>query len=59
MGRLPAWYKGRKLNCDICDDWRYELDGKMRKQRGLNVCEVCYDKLTDQQRAEQLRGVIR
>jgi len=55
MGTLPSWYKGRKINCDICGDWHGEREGKIRKQRGLNVCPKCFDSLTDREREDAIQ----
>lgn len=55
MGRRPAWYKGPKIRCDVCGWYEYRDSGKIRKQRGLNVCPDCWDSLTDEQREEMIQ----
>ena len=60
MGRLPAWYKGKMHNCDICGFWYGEREGKFREQRGLKyVCPKCYDQLTEEQRKKNIDNILR
>jgi len=60
MGRsgnrgLPSWYKGKLVRDDIDGFWYGEREGKLFKQRGLNVSKKNFDSLTDEQRQEMLR----
>ena len=55
MGRYPPWAKGKQILCDICAAWYGEYSGKITKQRGLNVCYRCRDKLTDEEREKSIR----
>lgn len=55
MGRLPAWYKGKKITCDISGEEHYEFDGHMKKQRGMNVVDTFYDTLTEDQRQKSIK----
>ncbi len=59
MGKIPAWYKGRKVLCDILGDRLYERCGQVLKQRGLNVSRHAFDDLTDEEREEQIKRRIR
>ena len=58
MGRRPPWHKGKLIFCDVCGFWYGAYTGKIRKQDNFNKCPDCYDTLTDQQRQDQIRGVI-
>ena len=55
MGRLPSWFKGKKIRCDISGEEHYEHDSHMKKQRGLNVVDTFYDKLTESQRQSRIK----
>ena len=55
MGKLPRWFRGRKLRCDISGEEHYELDGTMYKQRGLNVTKRFYDSLTEEERQQSIK----
>lgn len=55
MGRLPSWWKGKKIRCDISGEEHYELDGTMLKQRGLNVTRKFFDTLTEEQRQNSIK----
>lgn len=59
MGRIPAWYKGKLVYDDIDGSWYGEREGKLFKQRGLNVSKKNYDKLTDEQREAAINRRIR
>lgn len=57
MGR-PSWHKGKYIRCDICGyEFIGEYEGKIRKQRGMNVCDSsindCYDSKTTQEMEEE------
>jgi hypothetical protein len=53
-GRLPRWFRGKKILDDISGSEHFELDSDMFKQRGLNVQRRNFDSLTDSERAGQL-----
>jgi hypothetical protein len=55
MGSLPPWYRGRRIKCDICGAEYSERDGNLRKQRGIWVCRLDYDTLTEEQRQSQIK----
>lgn len=59
MGRKPAWYKGNKIECGICSDWRYRDSGKIHKQRDIWVCDICFDTLTEEERQRQIAAAMR
>lgn len=52
---LPGWYKGKMIYDDIDGTWYGEREGKLFKQRGLNVSKHNFDSLTDEQREEQIK----
>lgn len=53
MGTLPEWHKGKLRDCDICGYWFAEKE--LKRQRGLWVCNICYDSVTDEDRAKSRR----
>lgn len=55
MGRLPSWFKGKKIRCAISGEEHYERDGRMKKQRGLDVVDTFFDTLTEEQRQNLIR----
>jgi rubredoxin len=59
MGRIPAWHKGKLIECDVCGFWYGTREGKLRKQRNLWVCPQCFDKLTDQEREANIQSRLR
>ena len=59
MGKLPSWFRGRKILDDISGEEFFELDGQMTKQRGLNVSKKSYDKVTDKEREEAIKRRMR
>ena len=59
MGKKPIWYKGKLVECDICGYWYGDKEGKLRIQRGLNVCQDCYDSLTEEQRTNNIQRRMR
>ncbi len=56
-GRIPSWWKGKKILDDIDGSEHYEDDSDMRRQRGLNVHKSNYDDLTDQERQDNIKQI--
>lgn len=56
---LPSWYVGQLIYDDVDGTWYGEDEGKLFKQRGLNVSKKNYDKITEKQRQENIRRRIR
>jgi len=56
MGRLPSWYKGKKICCDVCGFEYGEREGKLFKQRGLWVDKACFDTLTEEERQKSIKS---
>ncbi len=55
MGRMPSWWKGRKIN-----DWRdgaeyCERDPQIRIQEGHYVHKDNFDTLTEKQREQRIK----
>lgn len=56
---FPAWYKGKLIRDDIDGFWFGEREGKLFKQRGLNVSKKNFDSITDEQRQDQISRRVR
>lgn len=53
---LPNWYRGRLIRDDITDENGVgELEGKLFRQRGLNVTKRNFEDLTDKERADSIK----
>lgn len=52
--RIPRAHKGKLIYDDIDGFWYGEKEGKLLKQRGLNVSRKNFDSVTDIDRAEQI-----
>ena len=53
---LPAWYRGKLIRDDITDELGVgEREGKLFKQRGLNVTKRNFDSLTDEERERSIK----
>ena len=53
--RIPRAHKGKLILDDIDGFWYGEKEGKLLKQRGLNVSRKNFDSVTDQERAEAIQ----